>query len=628
MDAEYLKGFYLGDLLFEPLKGRVSGKDHSEHLPPTAAEVLLCLACRSGEIVTHDELLEKVWTNGNGSREALSHAIGEIRRSLHDHYDNPRFIQTLPTHGYRLVVDPVLKNDPYMPVGHHAPNGPRWWQALLRHGVVQAAIAYLFSGWLLIQVADATEDVLPLLWWSKKFVVFTVLIGLPVLLALSWFLEFYEGRLRADNGKQSGGLFQGLERNYVAIFIAYGIGAVGAISSAMLFDLELTKPSAPEVIATASGAPPIAENSVAVLRLATFDTDPETRAFSDGLSEDILDGLARVPGLAVPSRGDSWSLPEHASSEEIRRRLRVAHYIEGSVRFLDDKLRVVVQFIDSDTGIHRFSRDFEIDITSIGEMQREVTQLVVANLKLAVDQETIDTGSYATAPADRDAYRLFMLGREAAGRLHTVDNLEEAIARFNEALAIDADYPAAHAGLCGARVSLYELREEMSDIALADAACARAMSIAPQLPVVLNSVARLYGQTDRTADAERLYESVLKVNEQDATALQGLADIRRREQHFEEAEQLMRRAIEVQPGNWQAINSLGNMYFRMGRYADASDEYRKVVFLDPDNFVVLGNLAATSMTHGDFVGARDALLAATEIEENPTHVANLAIAWY
>ncbi len=261
-------------------------------------------------------------------------------------------------------------------------------------------------------------------------------------------------------------------------------------------------------------------------------------------------------------------------------------------------------------------------------MQREVTQLVVANLKLAVDDATIDAGSYATAAADRDAYRLFMLGREAASRPRTAGNLEEAITLFNDALAIDADYPAAHAGLCGARVSLYELREEMNDIALAEAACARAMSIAPQLPVVLNSVARLYQQTDRATDAELLYESVLEVNEQDATALQGLADIRRRQQRFEEAEQLMQRAIDVQPGNWRAINSLGNMYFRMGRYADASDEYRKVVFLDPDNFVVLGNLAATSMTQGDFTGARDALLAATQIEENPTHVANLAIAWY
>ena len=627
MDAEYLQGFYLGDLLVEPLKGRVSGKNGEHHLPPKAAEVLVCLARHAGDVVSHEDLLQCAWATGLGSRESLSHTIGEIRHALDDHADDPRFIQTLPRLGYRLVVDPVAV-DSHPPERPATSDKPRWWHALLRHGVIQAAAAYLVAGWVLIQVADTTFEKIGLPAWSEQLVTFAVIGGFPLVVFVAWCFEFVGGRMHHDRGNQSGRFLQGLERNYLAIFIAFGIAAIGAgmyqamvgfavPSTTLAGSLEVE----PEII-------PVADNSVAVLRLATFDDEPTAKAFADGLSEDILDSLARVPGLFVSARGDSWSLPPHASSEIVRRRLRVAHYIEGSVRFLDNKLRVVVQFIDSATGFHRFSRDFEIDIAATGDMQRELTRLVVANLKLAVDDETLDAGSYATAAADRDAYRLFMLGREATARPRTVDNLKEAIARFDEALAIDADYPAAHAGLCGASVSLYELREEMNDIALAEAACSRAMSIAPRLPVVLNSVARLYRQTDRRADAERLYRSALEVNEQDATALQGLADIRRREQRFTEAEQLMQRAIDVQPGNWRTINLLGNMYFRMGRYADASAEYRKVLFLDPDNFVVLGNLAATSMMHGDFTGARDALLGATDIEQDPTHVANLAIAWY
>jgi len=627
MDGEYLQGFHLGDLLIEPLKGRVSGKNGERHLPPKAAEVLVCLARHAGDVVPHKELLACAWGEGSGTREALSHTIGEIRHALDDHAGNPHFLQTLPRFGYRLLVDPVAIDSPARELPTTS-GQPRWWSALIRHGVIQAAAAYLVAGWGLIQVADTTFAKIGLPAWSEQLVTFAVIGGFPLVVFVAWCFEFVGGRMRQDRGQQSGRFLQGLERNYLAIFIAFGIAVVGAgLYQAMVgFAVPATTPAGPVEIETE--LIPVADNSVAVLRLATFDDEPTAKAFADGLSEDILDSLARVPGLFVSARGDSWSLPPHASSEIIRRRLRVDHYIEGSVRFLDDKLRVVIQFIDSATGFHRFSRDFEIDLAPTGAMQREITKLVVANLKLAVDDETLNAGSYATAAADRDAYRLFMLGREATGRPRTVENLEEAITRFDEALVIDADYPAAHAGLCGARVSLYELREEMNDIALAEAACARAMSIAPRLPVVLNSVARLYRQTDRMADAERLYGSVLDVNEQDATALMGLADIRRREQRFYDAEQLMQRAINVQPGNWQAINSLGNMYFRTGRYADASAEYRKVVFLDPDNFVALGNLAATSMMHGDFSGARDALLSATEIEENPTHVANLAISWY
>ncbi|MBT8104193.1 MAG: tetratricopeptide repeat protein, partial [Woeseiaceae bacterium] len=280
----------------------------------------------------------------------------------------------------------------------------------------------------------------------------------------------------------------------------------------------------------------------------------------------------------------------------------------------------------SKTGFHLFSRDFEIDITSTGEMQAEITRLVVANLKVAVDDQALDTGSYTIA--DPDAYVRYMLGREAANRPRTMANLDEAIVQFDQALALDPDFPAAHAGLCSAHISRYELQEDTEDLARAEDACARAMSIAPRLSVVINTTARLYRHTGRLAEAENLFASALDIDPQNAVALQGLADLRVREQRFDEAEQYMQRAIELQPGNWRTLNTLGEMYFRMGRWADASRAYKKVVFLDPENFIALGNVAATSMMHGDFDSARDALLESTAIEKDPTHVANLAIVWY
>jgi len=107
VDSELLQGFFLGDLLIEPLQGRVSSKDGQTHLPPKAIEVLLRLAQTPGQLVTRETLLEKVWGPGKGSSEALSHAISEIRHALGDHAENPAFIQTLPRRGYRLVVTPA-----------------------------------------------------------------------------------------------------------------------------------------------------------------------------------------------------------------------------------------------------------------------------------------------------------------------------------------------------------------------------------------------------------------------------------------------------------------------------------------------------------------------------------------
>ena len=625
MDSKLLQGFRLGGRLVEPLKGQVTGAEGTTHLPPKAAEVLLCLAKTPTRLVTREELLEQVWGAGQGSLEALAHAISEIRRAFDDHHDDPRIIQTLPRRGYRLLLQPTFDDGPAAAADIPAA-GPTWWQSLLRHGVIQAAAAYLVVGWLLIQVADTTFEKIGLPAWAEQLVTFTVIGGFPLLLLLAWSLEFVDGRVRKDRGTQSGGILQSLGRNYLAILIAYGIAGLGAsvYQATVGFRLPPTESSA----ATESELIPIAANSLAVLRLATFVDDPKTRAFSDGLSEDILDGLARLPGLLVSARGDSWSLPRNPASELVRHRLRVANYIEGSVRLNNDILKVTVQLIDSGTGYHRFSRNFETGLGDVNTMQREIAALVVANLRLAIDEKAIEALPVLPDAASGDAWMLYQLGREAINRPQTVDSLNEAIGYFKQSLGVDPGYPAAHAGLCGAYTALYAVLEEKENIGLAKEACSRALSVAPRLPVVMHAAARLALSTGDQDNAERLYLDALTIDPQDAVAMTGLARIRRHEQRFAEAEKLMRQAIRLQPGNWIAINTLGNMYFGMGRYADAATEYRKVVFLDPDNFVTLGNLASTSLMSGDYAGARDAYTKALAIENDPTLTANLGITYY
>ncbi|MEQ9563221.1 MAG: winged helix-turn-helix domain-containing protein, partial [Woeseiaceae bacterium] len=433
MDKELLDGFLLKGLSVEPTTGQVSDTLGSRHIPSKAMEVLLLLARNSRRLVTRDELLQRVWGDGHGSAEALNHAISEIRHALHDHAATPEFIQTVPTRGYRLLVEPTLKIAPELKKEKPRENSGEKqaiWQALIRHGVVQASAAYLVAGWLLIQVADATFDQLGLPEWSQQFITFAVIGGFPVVVLLAWFLEFTDSGLQVDDGQHRGNLYKGLERNYLAIFVAYAIAAFGAGIYQVTVGFEVPRSPAMSDVEPL----PVEDNSLAVLKLATFGDDDRLRLFSYGLSEDLIDALAKLPGLSVSGRGDSWSLPENATSAEVRRRLRVAYFVEGSIRMIgENTMRVVVQLVDSATGFHIDSRRFDFEIEKFAELEKDLTRLIVANLRLSLDGDN----SVSVMPAEEttvDAYLLYRRGLEELYKPRSGSSIRAGIGYFRDAL--------------------------------------------------------------------------------------------------------------------------------------------------------------------------------------------------
>ena len=632
MHNRLLDGFYLNDILVEPLLGKVSGSGEASHLPSKSIEVLLCLARQPRRLVPREEILDKVWGDGQGTSDRLSHAIGQIRHALGDHADDPLFVQTVPKRGFRLLCEPRLKNieDSEESVRiTPTPSVPApFWQSLLRRGVMQASIAYLVVGWVAIQVASETFSDLRLPGWASPFVTFVVVSGLPIVIFLSWFLESSEGRMIWDRGEQRGGLLKGLERNYLAVIGAFIVATlgVGIYQVGVGFDVPDDVVQTVEAIDPAPIA--VAENSIAMLQLLNIDGSDSTRIFSDGLSEDILDRLASIPGLLVSSRGDSWSLPDNAPSDAVRRRLRVAYYVEGSVRSIGDELRVVVQLIDSDTGFHILSKGFNRNLQDYLTMQREITDLIIANLRVALPAEAQMPATFGSEGDSLDAYVLYRRGREALNKPSTIETTRESIEQFQKSLSVDPDYAAAHAGLCGSYADLYELTRESADIVSAEQACASALSANSRLHMVHSALGRLYVLTGKTSEAESAYLTALQLNPKAVGAMLGLASTYERQQRFDEAESLLVEAIDLQPGNWASINTLGNFLFGMGRYADAANQYRKVVYLDPQNWATLGNLGGALMMMGDFSDARKAIERSLKIETNQTIFSNLGIIFY
>ena len=630
MDAEYLQGFYLGDLLVEPLKGRVSGKTGSQHLPPKAAEVLVCLARHAGDVVSHEDLFECAWGAGHGSRESLSHAIGEIRHALGDHADDPRFIQTLPRLGYRLVVDPV-------PAGAHtgsvilgadenlAIRKLGLLESLQQRGVLETAIAYLVLGWLIIQVADVVFDRLNFPDWATTFVIVLVGVGFPIAIALSWFLEFRDGNAVLDDLSPQDRRRRRFGRTYISIVSALA-AAAAFVWVFRLMDL-FPGPEPPATVVTTPGIP-IAENSIAVLPFFNNDGSEETQIFANGLMDDVITRLSRVPGLLVSSRGDAATLEPNTPSERVRQRLRVAMYLEGSVEIHADQIRVIVQLIDSATGFHILSRTFDRPVDDFFEIRDEITQLTVSSLRVTLPRGESGLVAYADQAPGLDTYLLYRRGADLLNQPRTADTLGAALGWFDAALSVDPDYAAAHAGKC--RAFAWQLSEtrDATFVSRAEAACAEALELNPNLDIVHGALGRMYVETGRHDEAEAAFDEALRINEHNVEAMLGLSEVYRLQNRPDEAETMLHAAVGLQPGNWSTYANLAVFYYRQGRYAEAAEQFAEVVSINPTYVRAYSNLGASYMMAGDFAAALATYRKSLDVKASRLTYANLGMMNY
>jgi tetratricopeptide (TPR) repeat protein/DNA-binding winged helix-turn-helix (wHTH) protein len=632
VDSDLLQGFYLNGVWVEPLKGEVHNQGRIIHLPPKAMEVLLCLASSPSTLVTREKLIERVWGSGQGSQELLGRAVSEIRHAFDDQADDPRFIQTLPRRGYRLIARPRPANGQgnEAPSGHERSGneGSGLLDSLKERGVLETAIAYLVFGWLLIQVADIVFDQLHLPAWGGTFVTVLVIAGFPIALALSWFLEFRDGRAVLDLPSRRDARRRQFSRTYLSVIGAMAIAAVGVF----VYDRSIGLPQAPDptavVPAGEAALPPVQENSIAVLPFLNLDGSTETEIFAHGLVDDVIDRLARVPGLLVSSRGDAYTLEPNSSSSRVRERLRVARYLEGSVQMDGERIRVIVQLIDSASGFHVLSRKFDRPRQDFFAIRDQITALTVANLRVALPPGTRTALEGRTDDPSLDVYVLYRRGVEAALLPRSSASVESALGWYEAALTIDPDYAAAHAGKCQAYVQLYPVTYETAHIDSAEASCARALQLNPNLDVVHAALGELYTETGRYVEAESAFRQALAVDPDSVTALTGIGEVYLLQEKPDLAEERFRQVIGLHPGDWSAYNSLGYFLYRSGRYVEAAQQYEYVVALDEGNAQGLTNLGSAYMLAGDFAAAEPAFRRAGEVQPGALAHSNLGLLYY
>jgi eukaryotic-like serine/threonine-protein kinase len=387
----------------------------------------------------------------------------------------------------------------------------------------------------------------------------------------------------------------------ISVFIAIGVVAWILVARPWLTPAKVT------ARATRGSAPLAGEAaSIAVLAFADMSQAKDQEYFSDGLSEELLDVLARVPQLRVIGRTSSFQFKgKHEDLRFIGEKLGVDHLLEGSVRKEGNRVRIVAQLIRASDGSHLWSETYDRALDDVFKVQDEIADAVAQALKVKL---LAGRPAERNVPANREAHNLYLEGRYFDER-RTKNDYEKAIVSFKRALAADPAFAPAWAGLAWvyARQAGLGVIPAESGSRQAREAAQRAIALDPQLIEAHTAMAYILTGYDwdwAAADAEVREALALEPENPDTLISAGI--MARTLGRFDEAIGFYRQAIGRDPLRAAAHNNLGLALYNAGRLPEAEAAFRKLLDLSPGFAGAQFHLGRVLLTRGQPEAALDA----------------------
>ncbi|MCI4325017.1 MAG: tetratricopeptide repeat protein [Thermoplasmata archaeon] len=322
---------------------------------------------------------------------------------------------------------------------------------------------------------------------------------------------------------------------------------------------------------------------IAVLPLSNISPDSKDEFFADGLTEELISVLSRVPGIRVIARTSAMRYKGTAKGiAEIAKELQVAVVLEGSVRRADRQLRVTAQLIDARTEEHLWSADYDRELSDIFAIQRDIASRIAKALKLHLRQSEQRLLERSTTP-DIDAYTLYLEGR-FKWNLRSESGLKDAVGLYERAIAKDPTFALAHAGLADAysSLALLEFLSPSDAFPKARTAAEAALRLDPNLAEARAALGLVKFQYERDfAGAERELRRAVELNPNYPAAHQFYADYLKAMGRFDEALSEMGRAMELDPVSLAISTGLGHVLYLSRQYDRAIAQYRSALALDP-----------------------------------------------
>jgi adenylate cyclase len=462
---------------------------------------------------------------------------------------------------------------------------------LKRRNVYKVAVAYAVVGWLVIQAASIFLPAFDAPPWVMKIFIIVIVLGSPVALVMSWAFEITpEGIKRESEISPNESIRRRTGRKIVGITFVLAVIAAGLLA----FNLFRSKPTTPSTTAAL-----ITNKSVAVLAFANLSDDKGSEYFSDGISEELLTVLQKIPGLHVAARTSAFSFKgKNATAQEIGQKLGVAHLVEGSVRKAGDLVRIAARLTRTDTGEQLWSENFTRDLKDAFAVQTELAQTIVGQVSGQLTNDAANPAAKAAIQAEVraaerggtknvEAHQHYLQGRFYSNR-GSEKSAGEALVEYQRAVELDPSFALAWAGLARTHMWYCGFSSEIAragfddHLARAREAAARALAIEPNLPeaLLVRSKIQLDFDFDWNGAAETV-RSALALAPADQELVTAAGTLALARGNTTRAIEFYRQAVALDPVNPFARSWLAFILGVTGRLAEARAEYPRVVELIP-----------------------------------------------
>jgi TolB-like protein len=324
----------------------------------------------------------------------------------------------------------------------------------------------------------------------------------------------------------------------------------------------------------------IGDKSIAVLPFTDMSEKKDQEYFADGIAEEILDALAKIPGLHVIGRTSSFQFK--GKNEDLRKigmELAVAHLVEGSVRRSGNQVRVTVQLNRSSDGAHEWSESYEREVGDVLRMQQDIAVSIARALQVTVEAASIS----ASRAINPDAYDFFLRGLHAFDR-NDKPGLEEAISDFQNASQLEPSLARADDALALAQLEMAEDVYEQQEAGFVQAreSAQRLLKRNPRSPHGHVLMSRIYADYDWDwAAAKREAEEAIAISPRFSGGLYAMGFVAGYLGQWNEGERYYRAALSLDPLNPDFHYDFGVLLLGAGRYSESVAELRRAYEISP-----------------------------------------------